>query len=106
MNRIQFFILTSLSGLVALLLVLNIFLVRSTNFEQNRLAAAQQVVTQGQAFEGNLKQLAIRIFQDSQKTQDPGLKEILDRQQIKFTPNADNSGGTDNSSATPAPAAH
>ncbi len=106
MNRIQFLVLTTLSGLVALLLVLNIFLVRWTNFEQNRLAAAQQVVTQGQAFEGNLKQLAIRILQDSQKTQDPGLKEILDRQQIKFTPNADGSAAGDNSSVTPAPAAH
>jgi len=98
MNRIQFFVLTGLSSLVVLLLIGHIFLVRQTNFEQNRLAAAQQAVTQAQTFQGNLKQLAIRIYQDSQKTQDPGLKELLDRQQIKYSP------GADNTSATQAPA--
>ncbi len=103
MNRIQFLVLTSLSGVVALLLLLHIYLVRQSNFEQNRLAAAQQVVNQGQALQGNLKQLAIRIYQDSQKTQDPGLKELLDRQQIKFTPNGESGDGT---TAAPAPAAH
>ena len=105
MNRTQFLILTSLSGVVVFLLVILTWLERINNGEQARIATAQQIVTQGQAVEGNLKQLAIRIFQDSQKTQDPGLKEILDRQQIKFTPNADNSGG-DSSSTTPAPATH
>ena len=89
MNRIQFFVLTGLSSLVVLLLIGHIFLVRQTNFEQNRLAQAQQVINQGQAFQGNLKQLAVRIYQDSQKSQDPGLKALLDRQQIKYTPGAD-----------------
>lgn len=89
MNRIQFFVLTGLGSLVALLLIGHIFLVRQTNFEQNRLAAAQQVINQAQAFQGNLKQLAVRIYQDSQKTQDLGLKELLDRQQIKYSPGAD-----------------
>ena len=42
MNRIQFFVLIGLSSLVVLLLIGHIFLVRQTNFEQNRLAAAQQ----------------------------------------------------------------
>ena len=86
MNRIQFFVLTGLSSLVVLLLIGHILLVRQTNFEQNRLAQAQQVINQGQSFQGNLKQLAVRIYQDSTKTQDPGLKELLDRQQIKYTP--------------------
>jgi hypothetical protein len=86
MNRIQFFILTGLSSLVLLLLIGHIFLVRQTNFEQNRLAAAQQAINQGQVFQGNLKQLAVRIFQDSQKTQDQGLKDLLARQQITYNP--------------------
>src|SRR5476649_2738678 len=86
MNRIQFFVLTGLSSLVVLLLIGHIFLVRQTNFEQNRLAAAQQAINQGQTFQGNLKQLAVRIYQDSQKTQDQGLKDLLARQQITYTP--------------------
>jgi hypothetical protein len=86
MNRIQFFVLTGLSSLVVVLLVGHIFLVRQTNFEQNRLAQAQQVINQGQAFQGNLKQLAVRIFQDSQKTGDQGLKDLLTRQQISYNP--------------------
>jgi hypothetical protein len=89
MNRIQFFVLTGLASLVLLLLVGHIFLVRQANFEQNRLAQAQQIVNQAQSFQGNLKQLAVRIFQDSQKTQDPGLKELLERQQIKYTPSSE-----------------
>ena len=99
MNRIQFFVLTGLSSLVGLLLIGDIFLVRQANLEQNRLAQAQQVINQGQAFQGNLKQLAVRIYSDSQKTQDPGLKELLERQQIKYTPGAD--GAT--ASEPPAP---
>ena len=102
MNRIQFFILTGLSSLVVLLLIGHILLVRQTNFEQNRLAAAQQVINQAQAFQGNLKQLAVRIYQDSQKTQDPGLKELLDRQQIKYTPATEGTNATE-SPASPTP---
>jgi len=98
MNRIQFFVLTGLSSLVVLLLIGHIFLVRQTNFEQNRLAQAQQVINQGQAFQGNLKQLAVRIFQDSQKTGDQGLKDLLTRQQISYNPSA---AGADSVPTTP-----
>ena len=52
MNRIQFFILTGLSSLVVLLLVGDIFLVRETNFQQNRSAYAQQIVNQAQSGSG------------------------------------------------------
>jgi uncharacterized protein YpmS len=102
MNRIQFFVLTGLSSLVLLLLIGHIFLVRQTNFQQNRAAVAQQIVNQAQTFQANLKQLAVRIYSDAQKTQDPGLKELLDRQQIKFTPNDAN--GAAEPAAAPAPA--
>jgi uncharacterized protein YpmS len=98
MNRIQFFLLVGLSSLIVLLLIGHILLVRQTNFEQNRPAMAQQALQQGQAFQNNLKQLATRIVQDSQKTQDQGLKDLLTRQQISFTANAENS----NPPATPA----
>lgn len=100
MHRLQFFSLIALSCLVTLLLLAQILLVRQTNFEQNRLALASQAVNQGQAFQANLKQLAIRILQVSQKTGDPGLQELLTRNQITYTPNSDNNS----SEAAPAPA--
>jgi len=86
MNRIQFFILTGLSSLVVLLMISNLFLARQVGVDQAILNQAQQRVNQGQAFQANLKQLAVRIFQDSQKTQDQGLKDILIRNQITYSP--------------------
>jgi len=106
MNRIQFFVLTGLSSLVVLLLLGNILLIRQNNFEQNRLAAAQQVVTQGQSLQGNLKQLALRIYQDSQRTQDPGLKELLDRQQIKINAGPQTPPPAESPAPSPAPSTH
>jgi hypothetical protein len=105
MNRIQFFVLIGMSSLVVLLLVGHIFLVRQTNFEQNRLAAAQQAINQGQTFQGNLKQLAVRIFQDSQKTGDDGLKQLLVRQQITYNAAAEGSPEQSVPPSTTAPAA-
>ena len=104
MNRIQFWVLNGLSGLVVLLLLATIYLGRTNNFEQNRLALAQQALTQGQAFQGNLKQLAMRIVQVSQQTGDSGLKDLLTRQQISFspTPAAEGNGAA----SAPAPATH
>jgi hypothetical protein len=95
MNRIQFFVLTGMSSLVVLLLIGHIFLTRQNNFEQNRLAAAQQAINQGQAFQANLKQLAVRIYQDSQKTQDQGLKDLLTRQQITYNPAPEGTNGAE-----------
>jgi len=103
MNRIQFFVLTGLSSLIALLLIGHIFLVRQTNFEQNRLAQAQQILTQAQTFQGNLQQLAVRIYTDAQKTQDAGLKAILDRNQIKYTPGPDATSTEPPAPTTPPP---
>src|SRR6202012_6190521 len=103
MNRIQFFLLTGLSSLIVLLLLGHILLVRQANFEQNRLAMAQQALTQGQAFQNNLKQLATRIVADSQKTQDQGLKDLLARQQITFSPNTNAANNPAAPSSMPAP---
>jgi Tfp pilus assembly protein PilN len=99
MNRIQFWTLTGLSGLVVILLFVHVLLVRQAIFEQNQMALAQQAIQQGQAFGQNLKQLAMRIVQVNQQTNDQGLKELLARHQITFTP-------ADNNSASATPAAH
>jgi hypothetical protein len=89
MNRIQFFTLIVLSSLVTVLLLGQIFLERQTNYEQNRLGLASQAVSQGQAFQNNLKQLAIRILQVSNQTGDPGLKELLARNKITYSQGPD-----------------
>ena len=95
MNRIQFFVLTGLSSLLALLAIGHILLTVAVGRGQANWAAAQQVVQQGNVFQSDLKQLAIRIYSDSNRTADPGLKDLLARQQITYTP------GT-NSTETPA----
>ena len=82
-----------------LLLIAHIFLARQVGIDQGMLSQAQQILNQGQTAQGNLKQLAVRIYADSQKTQDSGLKELLDRQQIKYTPAPDAS----NASSSTAP---
>jgi hypothetical protein len=95
MNRIQFFVLTGLSGLVLVLMIAHLYLVRQVSIDQNTMNLAQREVSQAQVFQGNLKQLALRLYSDSQKTQDQGLKDLLARQQITFNP-------ATNSTETPA----
>jgi uncharacterized protein YpmS len=102
MNRIHFWILTSLSILIVILLFAQILLVRSDNYWKIQLAGAQQAVSQGQTAKSMLKQLAIRIYQDSQKTDDQGLKDLMVRQQITFKPSTDAGSSSTDTSAAPA----
>jgi len=99
MNRIQFLTLTGLSGLVVILLGAQIVLGRLNGEAQFRNSQAQQIITVGQTSQQMVKQLAIRIYSDSQKTQDQGLKDLLGRQQISY-----NAGGESNATENPAPA--
>lgn len=89
-----------MSGLIVVLLLAQILLARQNNFEQNRLSQAQQIVTQAQGFQANLKQLAMRIYQLSQQTQDQGLKDLLVRQQITFNSNQSSGNGSSSPSET------
>jgi phage protein D len=102
MNRIQFWVLTGLSSLIVLFLVLQLIVVHYASNDQANLAAAQQRIQRGQASQQLLKQMALRIYTDSQKTQDPGLKDLMSRQQIQFNPSTDASS-TDSATPTPAP---
>jgi uncharacterized protein YpmS len=109
MNRIQFFVLTGLSSLLFLLLVGNILLSLKVSNQQIQTSQIQQALSQGQTISTNLRQLAIRLYTDAQKTGDPGLKDLLTRQQISFKANDTTGAGTgtpaDASNTTPAPAA-
>jgi hypothetical protein len=82
-------------------LIGHILLTRQADFEANVFNQARQAISQGQASQTLVKQLAVRIYQDSQKTQDPGLKELLIRQQITTTPKAEDTNATE----SPAPPA-
>jgi len=99
MNRTYFWILTCMGSLIALLLILQIIFVRMTNYDQALLLERQQFINQGEQSEVHLRQLAARIYQVSQQTQDQGLKDLLVRQQITITPNTD---GSTNADSTPA----
>jgi|ERR1700677_1956752 len=103
MNRIQFFVLLGLSSLVVLLLISQVVLAHQVAAGQLKLAQAQQQINQAQVFQGDLKQLAVRIFQDSEKTQDQALKDLLKRQQITYTPGQAN-GSSSSAPSSPAPA--
>ncbi len=101
MNRIQFFVLTGLSSLVTLLLLAHIALAYEVNKEQTQVAGAQQFLNLGNAAKTELQQIAVRVWQDSQRTNDPGLKDLLARQQITYQPPANT-----NATETPATPTH
>ena len=97
MNRVQFWILLSASSLIVILLLLQLFFARSSAYQQARLLQAQQVVNDGRTCEVRVRELAQRIYQVSQQTQDQGLKDLLARQNITVT------GGASSSAPAPAP---
>jgi len=86
MNRIQFFVLTGLASVLALLLIGQIALSYSVGHAQGQWTQDQQAVQQGSIFQNDLKQLAVRVYSDSTRSNDPGLKDLLARQQITYTP--------------------
>src|ERR1700679_2547412 len=96
MNRIQFFVITGLASLLLLLLIGNVALTYSVSSAQSNAVREQQTIQEAGTFRGYLQELAGRIWQDSQRTADPGLKDLLARQQITYTP------PTTNSTETPA----
>lgn len=104
MSQIQHLILTILSILVVVLLAAQVLLVHQATIEQTRLTLAQQNISLGQGSKNMVNQLAARLYEESQKSPDPALKELLIRQQIKYNPPTDGAGSS--SAPTPAPATH
>jgi len=97
MNRIQFFVLTGLSTILALLLLGQLLLSYSVGRAQGQWQQDQAAVQQGNIFQNDLKQLAVRIYSDSTRSTDQGLKDLLAREQITYTPT-----GSTNGTETPA----
>jgi hypothetical protein len=94
MNRIQFFILTGLSSLIVLLLLGQVFLVYSLGSAQSKVNGAQAYVNQAIQFRNNRDALAQRIYNDSLKSNDAGLKDLVNRQHITPAQPATNSTET------------
>jgi hypothetical protein len=103
MTRIQFWFLTVASAVLVLLLLLQVLLARDAQYAQARVLQAQQVVTQGRASDAQLRQLASRVYQVSQQTQDQGLKDLLVRQHIFVNPPGGSTGSTDSTVPSPTP---
>jgi hypothetical protein len=107
MNRVQFLIVTTLSGIVALCIFLQIIFVRLLGADQSRLRDTEQALQAGQNDFNHLQQIATRVAQLAQQQNDQALRDLLARQNIQIKPNADeaNSGAPAPAPAAPAPAA-
>jgi hypothetical protein len=86
MNRIQFFVLTGLSSLVALLLAGHIALDYQVGKAQNTVLHVRQLISQGEVASNGLQRLGSLIGQEGQRTGDQALKEMLTRQQLNYIP--------------------
>ena len=103
MNRLQFLILTSLSGVIAFCILFQIVFVRMAQADELRLKQTEESLQQGQLFLNHLQQIASRVAQVAQQQQDQNLKDLLTRQGIQFRPPANSSSTTP--ASAPAPAA-
>jgi hypothetical protein len=105
MNRAQFLIVTTLSGIVALCIFLQIIFVRLLGADQSRLRDTEQALQAGQSDFTHLQQIATRVAQLAQQQNDEALKDLLTRQQIQIkAPDDANSTAPAPAPAAPAPA--
>jgi hypothetical protein len=84
MNRTQFLILTSLSGVIAVSILLQISLIMWTQSDDLRLKRTDAALQEGQLCLNRLQQIAGRVAQVAQQQNDQGLKDLLVRQNIQF----------------------
>jgi hypothetical protein len=86
MNRLQFIIVTSLSGVIALCIFVQIILVRMSATDELNVQKAQATLQQGQLCYTRLQQIAGRVAQLAQSQNDQVLKDLLTRQNITIKP--------------------
>ena len=106
MNRVQFLIVTTLSGIVALCIFLQIIFVRLLGADQSRLRDTEQALQAGQNDFNHLQQIATSVAQLAQQQNDQALRDLLARQQIQIkAPDQGNASAPAPAPAAPAPAA-
>jgi hypothetical protein len=98
MNRVQFIIVTTLSGIVALCIFLQIIFVRLLGADQARLRDTEQALQAGQNDFNHLQQIATSVGQLAQQQNDQALRDLLARNDIQIKANPD-----DSNASAPAP---
>ncbi len=99
MNRIQFYTLNALGVLFVGLVAIHFVSAHRLNYAQSQMIQAQQKIAQASTATSELKQLAIRVVEVQQKTNDQALKDLMARQHIVTHAPPPNAG------LTPAPEA-
>jgi len=95
MSSTRFIIVTSLSGLAALVILLQVIFGYKEGNDERQLQQLDATLQQGALYDTHLLQIAQRVAQVAQQTQDQQLKDLLERQHFQIRP----------SSASGAPAA-
>jgi hypothetical protein len=104
MNRLQFIIVTTLSGVIALCIFVQIIVVRLSSTDELNIQKAQATLQQGQLCFTRLQQIASRVAPVAQTQNDQVLKDLLTRQNIAIKPpTADNSATSAPTTTTPTP---
>jgi len=102
MNRIQFIVVTTLSGIVAICIFLQIIFVRLAAADELRLRQYGEALQEGQSDFEHLQQIATRVAQLAQQQNDDQLRDVLTRQNIQIKDNPNGAAGA--ASSAPAPA--
>jgi cysteinyl-tRNA synthetase len=102
MNRIQFIIVTTLSGIVALCIFLQIIFVRLSAADEMRLRQYGEALQEGQSDFDHLQQIATRVAQLAQQQNDDQLRDLLTRQNIQIK-DTNNGPAAAAAPSTPAP---
>jgi len=97
----QFRIALLCSIIVSVLLISQIFLIRSLNREQALLTDSQETISTGPTYENLWKQLALHIYQAG--PQDPALMGVLKTEKIVIHSNDTHDTNSGAPSAAPSP---
>ena len=100
MNRVQFIIVTTLSGVVALCILLQIIFVRLSAADELKLRQVSAALQEGQTDFDHLQQIATRVGQLAQQQNDDQLRDVLKRQNIQIKGPATNAAPTPTTTGT------
>ena len=93
LNKLQHMILTSVAGMVFVLVIISVILVVTNRSLQGDIAARQQFIQQSMQLEGLYKQMVSALAELAAKNDDAQLKALLNAQGITFSVNAPSGAG-------------
>lgn len=83
MTKIQFKFLTALGGVLAIVILTNVFLASKNQKLNNQVVQYQQIVNDAKQKEVVLRQLGLRIAQTAD--QDPEMRKLMVKHNLKAT---------------------